>query len=134
MDSQINELAEDINRIIGAPVDPVKDSVDVIGWWNSSLPLLPARPDGQFQFSDDGRVRRNMDEPSPVDFEGYYQVPCTGVLLLHESRKDLDVAWMDAPTNAFYFAFSFAGGIVLSNDDTSILRVLTPREGQVRQD
>jgi len=121
----LNELKHDLPSILGVEVEILHEVSAVVGLWNSELHGLPDREDGTTEFFADGTAAVKRKSIG-LDLLLYYRLAIPGILLLHRDAQDVLGDWERSPCAYMYFAFQASDGrLVLSNSDTSILRVLS---------
>lgn len=125
MATDIEELAATISQWIDESLTLVTDRTDLLGNWESTLLGRPERDDGNFIFGVNGSAQSRWNRTAEW-VTSPYEVCEPGILCLFVSDQDSGQNWQFRATNAMYYVFrAQSGRIVLSNDDTSILRILT---------
>jgi hypothetical protein len=124
MQSDIHELAKDISNWIGPALTAVTTRAELVGTWQSVLFHWPQKPDGYFLFSADGKLERQFVRGSKW-YNRFYDVVEPGIVSFFLREDDSNLNWQFRASDAVYFVWrSSDGRIVLSNGDTSILRLL----------
>ncbi len=123
----LSELRTDLSNLFECDLQPLSTTRSLVGNW-LSWSCGRSREDGTLLFNRDGTVIRTYVSPTRRK-QLYYRLPIAGILLFHESRQHLALPWDQAPCSENLFAFAsntVEKPLVLSNDDSSVLKVLTP--------
>lgn len=124
MQSDFQELTGDISKWIGRPLTAVTTRAELVGTWRSVLFHWPEKPDGYFLFSADGKLERQFVRGS-IWYIRSYDVVELGIVCFFLREDDSNLNWQYRACDEGYFVWrSSDGRVILSNDDTSILRLL----------
>lgn len=120
----VSELCRDLSGLLQRTVYPVQTNVDISGTWMSLLFRQPDRADGTFSFKD-GTATRSADGGRKL-YQCIYTIPEPGILRLCDSHADAAGNWMSHGSREVFFAYHLdQDTIVFSNEDTSVVRVLS---------
>ena len=119
----VDELCGDLSDLLQKAISPMRGDFQIAGNWTSVLFRQPDRPDGTFAFEDSMATRIAY---GGLLYQCIYTIPEPGILRLCESHEDAIGNWMSHPSREIFFAYRLdEDTIALSNEDTSVVRILS---------